>query len=112
MSERTTVMRFGVQVGSYRQLQNALKYLQERGCTYIDVPPELTPGIEYSAHVLDPSGHAVQIYFSMEQVGWDGVARTRGLQESYPSRQWQDWPKTIESKSDTYMGEIFLGPWG
>ena len=112
MNEKTTVMRFGVQVGSYRQLQNALKYLQERGCSFIDVPPELTPGIDYSAHVLDPSGHAVQIYFSMEQVGWDGVARTRGPHEGYPSHQWQQWPKTIEAKSDTYMGEILLGPWG
>ena len=83
-----------------------------RGCTFIEVPPELSPGIEYSAYVLDPSGHAVQIYFSMEQVGWDGVARKRAVHERYPSSHWQDWPQTLESKSDTYMGEIFLGPWG
>jgi catechol 2,3-dioxygenase-like lactoylglutathione lyase family enzyme len=105
----TTVMSFGVQVATYRQLRNAISFLKERGCRFVDVPAELTPGIDYCAHVLDPAGHPIQLYYSMEQVGWDGVAR--GKRTRVPSRL-DDWPETVEPLSDTYMGEPYLGPWG
>jgi catechol 2,3-dioxygenase-like lactoylglutathione lyase family enzyme len=106
---KTTVMSFGVQVATYRQLRNAISFLKERGCKFVDVPAELTPGIDYCAHVLDPAGHPIQIYYSMEQVGWDG--RTREKKVRAPAR-FDEWPETIEPLSDTYMGEPYLGPWG
>lgn len=106
---KTTVMSFGVQLATYRQLRNALSFLKERGCKLVDVPPELTPGIDYCAHVLDPAGHPIQLYYSMEQVGWDGVAREKRAR--VPSR-FADWPEAVEPLSDTYMGEPYLGPWG
>lgn len=104
----TTLMRFGMQVGSYRQLRNALHYLQERGCRFIDVPRELSPGIDYSAYVLDPSGHAIQLYFAMEQVN-KGPAKHTGR----PIPQaWNDWPETVPAGAGSFLGETYLGPWG
>jgi len=103
------VMSFGVQVATYRQLRAAIDFLKERGGKFIEIPPALTPGIDYSACVLDPAGHAIQLCYYMEQVGWNGRPRTG--RSPVPSRV-SDWPKAVEPKSDTYTGEPYLGPWG
>ena len=68
-------MAYGMQVGSYRQLKDAIAFLGERGVTIRYLPPELFPGIDYSAFALDPEGHAIQLYYYMEQIGWDGRPR-------------------------------------
>ena len=39
------------------------------------IPPELYPGIDYAAFALDPDGHCIQLYYYMEQIGWDGRVR-------------------------------------
>ena len=86
-----------------------MAFFAERGARVEELPPELSPGIEQSALVFDPDGHAIQLYFQMEQVGWDGRPRPAG--ERRPLRL-ADWPETIEPGSDTFGGEPFLGPWG
>lgn len=107
-SPSSTLMRFGVQLGTYRQLKNALEFLKSHGCRFIDVPPELTPGIEYSAFVVDPSGHAIQLYFAMRQAG---VPEAAGRNTSIPTA-WEEWPETVQDGSGSFLGEPFLGPWG
>jgi catechol 2,3-dioxygenase-like lactoylglutathione lyase family enzyme len=106
---KTTIMSFGVQVATYRQLRDAVKWLKERGCTLLDVPAELTPGIDYSVYVRDPAGHPIQVYYYMEQVGWDGCVRGK---RPKPSTRFEEWPEALEPQTDTYMGEQYLGPWG
>jgi hypothetical protein len=73
------------------------------------VPPELYPGIDYAAYAFDPEGHAIQLYYYMEQVGWEGrprpAAERRGVDPS-------NWPDTLEPLADTFKGEPLLGPWG
>jgi catechol 2,3-dioxygenase-like lactoylglutathione lyase family enzyme len=101
----TTCMSFGVELGSYAQLRAAVKFLKERGCTLIDsIPPELYPGIDYSAFALDPDGHCIQLYYYMEQIGWDGRVR--------PEINGGQWPERLEPLSDTYVDQVFQGPLG
>jgi catechol 2,3-dioxygenase-like lactoylglutathione lyase family enzyme len=108
-TDKTTVMGFGLQVGSYRQLRDCVTWLKERGAKFLDVPAELTPGIDYSAWVEDPSGHRVQVYYYMEQIGWDGKVRPdRPRASTKPS----EWPAAVPAQPDTYMGEPYLGPLG
>jgi hypothetical protein len=102
------MMSFGVQVGDYRQLRDAIAFLQAEGVTVKKLPPELSPGIDYSAYALDPDGHAIQLYYYMEQVGWDGRPRPAA---SRPRIDNERWPETLAPQSDTYLGEAFLGPW-
>lgn len=109
--DKTTLMGFGVQVATYRQLQDAVEWLRQRGAEFLDVPAELTPGIDYSVWVRDPSGHPIQIYYYMEQVGWDGRVRDHGARGAMSTRPAQ-WPRAVEAQPDTYMGEPYLGPWG
>lgn len=101
---------FGLQLANYRQLRDAVKFLKDHGFTLSDaIPPELHPGIDYAAHVLDPDGHCIQLYHAMEQIGWDGKPRPRELRR--PSN-FSAWPDVLKEDSDAYLGEPFFGPWG
>ncbi|MBV8119878.1 MAG: VOC family protein, partial [Alphaproteobacteria bacterium] len=109
LSPRTTCMSFGVEVGSYAQLRAALDFLKAQGVRFIDaIPPELYPGIDYSAFALDPDGHCIQLYYYMEQVGWDGRVRPAAERRAVNG----NWPEILEPLSDTYVDQVFQGPLG
>jgi hypothetical protein len=96
-------------VANYRQLREGVAYLQRNGVTVRELPPELSPGIDYSAFAIDPDGHAVQLYYYMQQVGADGSGW--GLHADGASSI-AAWPATVPARPDTFSGEAFLGPWG
>lgn len=109
LSGHTSCMSFGVEVGSYAQLREAVAFLKSHGVTFVDsIPPELHPGIDYAAFALDPDGHCIQLYYYMEQIGWDGQPRPA----SQRRRAGPVWPETLEPLSDTYADQIFQGPLG
>ena len=108
LSTHTSLMTFGAEVGSYAQLRNAVRFLKEKGVKLVTLPPELHPGIDYAAHALDPDGHAIQLYYYMEQVGWDGKPRPRELRRAIR----EEWPEVLEPLSDTYADQTFQGPLG
>ncbi|HEY1267950.1 MAG TPA: VOC family protein [Candidatus Binatia bacterium] len=109
LSPHTTSMSLGLQLANYRQLRDAVNFFKERGARFAEIPPELYPGIDYAAHVLDPDGHCLKLYYYMEQVGWDGKPRPKELRRKVDNRK---WPETVEPLPDTYEGEPFFGPWG
>lgn len=108
LSPDSSCMTFGVELGSYQQLREAVQFFKERGATFVELPPELYPGIDYAAHVLDPDGHCLQLYYYMEQVGWDGKPRPQKLRRPVE----KDWPEMLEPLSDTYVDQTFQGPLG
>ena len=105
-SSHSQCMSLGLQVGSYTQLRDAVRFLEEQGCKIINFPAELHPGIDYTVNVLDPEGHCVQLYYYMEQIGWDGLPRPAHLRRK-PSAK---WPESIEPHSDTFADSAFQGP--
>jgi catechol 2,3-dioxygenase-like lactoylglutathione lyase family enzyme len=111
LSASTTCASFGIQVANYRQLCDAVSFLRENGARVETtlVPPELYPGIDYAAHAFDPDGHCIQLYYYMEQVGWDGRPRQATERRQVDPLH---WPDTLEPLADTFMGEPLLGPWG
>jgi catechol 2,3-dioxygenase-like lactoylglutathione lyase family enzyme len=107
LSPHTTLMSFGLQLANYRQLRNALSFLRGNGVGVRALPPELSPGVDYSFIALDPEGHAMQLYYYMRQVpsaGQDAVA--------VGAENLEAWPTTVEARPDTFLGEPYLGPWG
>lgn len=109
LSEHTSCKSFGIEVGSYTQLREAVAFLKSHGVTFLDsIPPELYPGIDYSAFALDPDGHCIQLYYYMEQLGWDGHVRAPAERR----RVGPVWPETLEPLSDTYVDQVFQGPLG
>ena len=109
LSPHTTLMSFGIQVGSYRQLKDAIAFFRSEGVKVRYLPPELSPGIDYSAFAVDRDGFAFQLYYYMEQVGWDGRPRPAHLR---PKVDNANWPESVSGAADTYLGEPFLGPLG
>jgi catechol 2,3-dioxygenase-like lactoylglutathione lyase family enzyme len=108
--EDSQLFAFAVRLANYQQLRNAVGFFREQGCEVReDIPQELYPGIEYTAFVVDPDGQLIQLYATMEQVGWDGKPRTPDQRRKVTPG---DWPDVIEPTSDSYMGEPLLGPWG
>ncbi|MBV9829842.1 MAG: VOC family protein [Alphaproteobacteria bacterium] len=109
LSPHTTCLSFGVEVANYAQLRAAVDFLKARGCTFIDtIAPELYPGIDYAAFVLDPDGHCIQLYYYMEQIGWDGRVRTAAERRPVSC----EWPEALEPLSDSYTDQVFQGPFG
>jgi hypothetical protein len=73
------------------------------------LPPELFPGIDYTAFAIDPDGYAMQLSYYMEQIGWDGRPRPAA---DRPKIDNDKWPEAVPEQPDTFLGEPFLGPWG
>lgn len=109
LSPHTTCMSFGNQVGDYQQLRNAIDFLKAEGVTIKYLPPELFPGIDYSAFAIDPDGHTIQLYYYMEQLGWDAKPRSKSERRKIDNAK---WPETVDALADSYDGETLLGPLG
>lgn len=110
LSPHTSSMALGLQVATYRQLRDAVSFITERGGRLVEIPPELHPGITYAAHIQDPDGHCLQLYFAMEQIGWDGQPRPAQLRPA--AGPVATWPEILDDAADAYEGEPYLGPWG
>jgi catechol 2,3-dioxygenase-like lactoylglutathione lyase family enzyme len=110
LSPHSKCAALGLQLANYRQLKSAVAFFREHGVAVSEsLPHELHPGIEYSATIRDPDGHTVQLYYAMEQIGWDGRPRPSHLRTA---RKLSDWPETLDHDANAYLGEPFLGPWG
>ncbi len=105
LSPHTTLMSFGLQLANYRQLRDAVPFLRERGVQVRELPPELSPGIDYSCLAIDPEGHAVQLYYYMQQSPFSEMVAPG-------SERIDSWPATVNARADTFSGEPYLGPWG
>lgn len=102
-------MAYGMQVGSYHQLKAALAFLKGNSVTIKYLPPELFPGIDYSAFAIDPDGNAIHLYYYMEQIGWDGRPRPAEARRKIDNAH---WPESLPALSDSYRGAVFQGPLG
>jgi catechol 2,3-dioxygenase-like lactoylglutathione lyase family enzyme len=109
LSDHTNCMAIGMQVANYQQLRDARAFLAGQGVTIKELPPELSPGIDYSFLAIDPDGHAVQFYYYMEQIGWEAKPRPPEARRKVTPGV---WPEALEPLPDSLMGEPFLGPWG
>lgn len=109
LTDWSTTLSFGVRVNDYAQLRDAIGHLERHGAEVRYFPPELFPGMDYTAFAIDPDGHAIQLYYYMEQVGWDGRPRPADQRRAIDNG---NWPDTLEPLSDSFAGEQFMGPWG
>ncbi len=109
LNPRTSLAAFGLEVGSYQQLRDAIEFLRACGWRILSgLPAEIHLGIDYAAFVLDPDGHCMMLYYYMEQIGWDGKPRPPKLRRATAP----EWPEQLEPLSDTYVDQIFPGPLG
>lgn len=108
LSDHSLSMSLGLRLGDYQQLKDAVAFFEKQGCTVKYLPAELSPGIDYSAFVVDPDGHLIQLYYYMEQVGWDGQPKPAALRRKVLAGE---WPDTLEPLADTFCDTPYNGPW-
>ena len=109
LNPETSCASMGVEVGSYQQLRDAVSFLKKHGVQFTDaIPPDLYPGVDYAAHIIDPAGHCLMLHYYMERIGWDGKPRPAELRRKVG----KDWPETLDAMSDTYADQTFMGPLG
>jgi catechol 2,3-dioxygenase-like lactoylglutathione lyase family enzyme len=105
MSSRSNSMALGIRVANYRQLRAAVDFLRARGAEEVTVPAGLVPGFDYVAHLRDPDGNLVQLYYYQRQCApSDPVPPT-------VSSAARDWPEVVDAPLDVFGGQQFLGPW-
>ena len=65
------------EVGSLDEVFRARKHLRSRGATIV-FEGRRRAGVQIAIEFLDPDGHNLEIYWGLDQIGTDGVARPRG----------------------------------
>jgi hypothetical protein len=106
---QSTCAVLGFQVGSYKQLRDAVSYLKSEGVPLFETPTEFHTGIDYAAHFLDQEGHCIRLYHAMEYVDWDGNPRPASRRSPTPVK---DWPETLSDGANAFSVNVFQGPLG
>ncbi|HXG35810.1 MAG TPA: VOC family protein [Dehalococcoidia bacterium] len=73
-----TINQITWQVGSLSQVGNAINWFAERGIELQRSGRDM-PGSNWHTYVYDPDGHTNELYYGIEQVGWDGYSKPRAL---------------------------------
>ena len=92
---RRRVHHIGFEVASFDDLLRVLRHAREN-----DVPVQDTrsggPGNEPRVYLYDPEDNIVELYYAMDQVGWDGATRPfppvqHADLEAFDVDAWLEW---------------------
>ncbi len=78
VSKDVTVNQITWQVGSMDEVFAAADYFRDGGVEIRRVGRDM-PGSNWHTYVRDPDGHTVEIYYGMEQIGWDARSKPEAL---------------------------------
>src|SRR5258708_3255348 len=70
------------QVGSLREVTDGFDYFGASG-TKIYRAGRDTPGSNWHVYPYDPDGHVNELYYGIEQVGWDGLSKPRAMHRAH-----------------------------
>jgi len=71
-----TVNQITWQVGSLREVGEGIKWFQEKNIK-IQRSGRDMPGSNWHTYLFDPDGHQNELYYGIEQIGWDGYSKPR-----------------------------------
>src|SRR3972149_2654701 len=75
-----TINQIPGQVGSLAEVGAASKGLPEQGVRLQRTGRDM-PGSNWHTYVYDPESHTNELYYGIEQVGWDGLCRPRAMHD-------------------------------
>ena len=73
-----TINQITWQCGSLREIGEAHTYFMEQQVRLQRVGRDM-PGSNWHTYVYDPDGHTNELYYGIEQVGWNGNSKPRAL---------------------------------
>ncbi len=77
-SDRITINQITWQVGSLREVADATAWFRDTD-TGIRRTGRDMPGSNWHVYPFDPEDHINELYYGIEQVGWDGRSKPRAL---------------------------------
>jgi catechol 2,3-dioxygenase-like lactoylglutathione lyase family enzyme len=69
-----TINQISFQVGTLQEVMQGHAYFQQLGLKVWRVGRD-APGSNWAVYTLDPDGHFVELFYGMEQIGWDRRAK-------------------------------------
>jgi catechol 2,3-dioxygenase-like lactoylglutathione lyase family enzyme len=73
-----TVNQITWQVGSLSEVGNAIKWFDETGIRQQRSGRDM-PGSNWHTYLFDPDGHQNELYYGIEQIGWNGHSKPRAM---------------------------------
>jgi catechol 2,3-dioxygenase-like lactoylglutathione lyase family enzyme len=71
-----TVNQITWQVGSLREVSEGIKWFQEKNIK-IQRSGRDMPGSNWHTYLFDPDGHQNELYYGIEQIGWNGHSKPK-----------------------------------
>ena len=85
------------EVGTLDDVFRARKHLRERGATIV-FEGRRRAGVQIAVEFLDPDGYNLEIYWGLDQIGTDGVAR--------PGSEWRGAKSLEEAIANPPPGQV------
>ena len=73
-----TVNQITWQVGSMSEVSNAIKWFDANGIKQQRSGRDM-PGSNWHTYLLDPDGQSNELYYGIEQIGWNGHSKPRSM---------------------------------
>ena len=96
-SEKRELHHMAFEVASLDDVFRARKHLRERGATIV-FEGRRRAGVQIAVEFLDPDGHNLEIYWNIDQIGTDGVAR--------PAHEWRGAKSLEEAIANPPPGQV------
>jgi catechol 2,3-dioxygenase-like lactoylglutathione lyase family enzyme len=73
-----TINQITWQVGSMSEVSNAIKWFNQRSIKQQRSGRDM-PGSNWHTYLYDPDGHSNELYYGIEQIGWNGHSKPRSM---------------------------------
>jgi catechol 2,3-dioxygenase-like lactoylglutathione lyase family enzyme len=77
-SPDVTVNQITFQVNTLQEVVDAAAFLHDAGVRMLRTGRD-TPGSNWHTYVFDPDGHIIELYYGIEQIGWNGRSKPSTL---------------------------------
>jgi catechol 2,3-dioxygenase-like lactoylglutathione lyase family enzyme len=75
-----TINQITWQVGSLREVGKAIRWFRAQGVELQRAGRDM-PGSNWHTYLYDPDGHSNELYYGIEQIGWNGHSKPRAMYE-------------------------------
>jgi catechol 2,3-dioxygenase-like lactoylglutathione lyase family enzyme len=90
-----TINQISWQVGSLEEVTRGDEWLREQGAEIQRVGRDW-PGSNWHTYFYDPDGHTNELFYGMEQVGWDGHSKPEAMEPNIRLREKPQLPQPSE----------------
>ncbi|NPT46999.1 extradiol dioxygenase [Paraburkholderia sp. 1N] len=108
-----TLNQISFQVNSLREVNEAHRFFKKHGVKISRIGRDL-PGSNWAVYAFDPDGHRVELFYGMEQVGWNGVSKPETMYNHLPYAEFElpQRPEVLEVQEARDKGIDLLSGFG